>query len=101
LNDFLMSSLNRAVTLIKMNHISMLIPYNLNFNMFRLINIFFNIEGFISKRIDGLSLRSVICLFHFTFVMNYTHSFSTTTTCGFDDDRIAIFMTKLKDIFYG
>ena len=48
-NNFLMATLNRAVPLVEVNQITVLVAKNLDFNMFRVFNIFFKKYGCITE----------------------------------------------------
>src|SRR5579883_1730282 len=55
LDQFLVAALNRALTLAKINYISMLIAEHLDFDMPRIGDVFFNENAAIAKR--GLRFR--------------------------------------------
>ena len=87
--EFLVSSLNRAVSFSQMNYISELISYNLYFHMSRLFNIFFYINIGIPESRFCFILCSYKVLTELFFVMSYSHPFSAPSGCSFYHNRIS------------
>ena len=78
-NNFLMSSLNRAISFIQMNIVSMLITKYLNFDMSWFLNVFFNKHMIITKTFQSFSFSCIQLIKELTFFHNDSHSFSSTT----------------------
>ena len=95
-DDLLMSSLNRAVSLIKMDIIIVLVPKNLNFNMSWLFNILFDQHVVIVETFHTLSLGSLKLIKKVFFLLDYSHTFTTSSKRCFQHNWEADFLCFLK-----
>ena len=87
-NHLLVTALNRALTLTQINHIAMAVGHHLNFNMSRLLNIFFNKDSRVAKTGTGFvsgTLKTVAALI---FVHRHAHAFTSATGGRFKHHRI-------------
>ena len=75
-----------------MNHVSMLICKNLNFNMSWILHEMFNVHLIITECLAGFFLSGQKFLYKFFFGICHTHSFSAATKNGFDDYRKSNFL---------
>ena len=91
----LVTTLNGTFTFIQMNDISILISHDLNFDMMRILNIFFNINRIIAKGCPCFGLRQTESSFHLFFRTYQTHTFSSTSRKCFQHNRIANFISYL------
>lgn len=78
-NNLLMASLHRAVSLIKIDVVTMTITKNLKFNMSWLCDILFNNDVLIIEALKCLSFCCIKLIVKFFFILNNTHSLATTS----------------------
>ena len=99
-DNLLMSSLNRAVSLIKMNDVSLFISQYLHLDMFRVFKIFFNenivyAEGLCSFASGASELRQ-----EFFLGTNNSHTSSAAACCCLEHYRISAALCKLQSFFF-
>ena len=77
-HDLLVTALNRTFTFAQMDHISVIITQYLKFDMMRLFHKFFQVNRIIPKRRKRFRPGGVISFLHLFFLMDQSHTFSTT-----------------------
>lgn len=85
-NNFLVTSLNRAVTLIQVYVVAMAITKHLQFNMARLFDVLFNDDMFVAKALKSLTLGCIELIEELLLMPNDAHALATTTKRCLDDD---------------
>ena len=88
-NHLLVTALNGALPLTQINHIAVAIGHNLNLNMPRLLNIFFNKNAGIAKAGAGLIGGTLKAIAAVSLVPGHAHAFTATTGRGFEHHRVA------------
>lgn len=86
LDDFLVTSLHRAVTLIQVHIIAVFITEHLQLNVTRFLDVLLNNDMFITETFEGLTFGSIQLIEEFFFVSHNTHSLATASERGLDDD---------------
>ncbi len=89
LEHLLVSTLNRAVSLIEMNDMPMLVGEDLDFDMLRSIDEFFDEDLVISKRAARFSARRLEGLDEFGLARNGAHPAPAAAARSLDHDRVA------------
>ena len=98
-DQFLVSSLQRTVTLAQMHDISVLIGQNLYFDMARVFDEFFHIHRTVTKSTQCFGRGGKKSIFHFIFTLYFTHTASAAAGCRFNDHRISHLIGKLSCLF--
>ena len=88
-NHFLVAALNRALTLVQVNHVAMAVTDQLNLNMAWLFNEFFNEDTVVTKAVFGLITATGETLESFLVVEGDAQAFATAASAGFDHHRVA------------
>ena len=83
-----------------MHGVSVMIGYDLKFDVMRIENQFLNVNGRISKRLLCLGARGVKSLHQTRVVMRRAHAATAATGNGFDHDRIADFFRDLDRFLF-
>mmetsp|Transcript_94283 Transcript_94283/g.129880 ORF Transcript_94283/g.129880 Transcript_94283/m.129880 type:complete len:246 (-) Transcript_94283:217-954(-) len=96
LNNLLVSSLHRAVTLIQVNIITVHITENLELDMSRILNVLFDKHIVISKTFHGFSFGLIEHLEEVFFSTNNSHTFATATKNCLKHDWEANFLGFVK-----
>ena len=89
---FLVSSLDRAVAFGEVASFAELVSYDLDFDMSRFLNEFFHIHTIITESSGGLLSSALEGFFEVFFFPYSTHTLSSSTSGGFEHDRIAHFL---------
>src|SRR4051812_32705102 len=89
-----MTALYRTFTFEKMDHVSMLISKDLEFDMSRLSDVFFYEHRTVTESRCGFTNSTFHLFFELAIVLNYTHALTTTSCTGFDQDRITDLFCK-------
>ncbi len=79
-----MSSLHWTISFVKIHIVSMLISKYLDFDMSRLLNVFFKNYMVIIKTFHCFSLGSIELILKFILIPDYSHTFATSTKRCFD-----------------
>ena len=85
--DFLVATLERAITFPEMRHITMRVGDNLNFDMARAFEIFLEIDSVVAEGGLGLCLGCFYRVFEVRFSAGKLHAAATATGRGFHEDR--------------
>ena len=88
LHQLLVAALQRAVTLTKMHDIAMGVGHNLQFDMARAVEVFFQIDLVIAESGLGLGAGNTPGFFKLILGMRHLHAAPATAGSGLDDDRI-------------
>ena len=89
LEDFLMAPLQRAVALSEVDRMTLIIRQGLDFNMARLIEIFFEVDGVIAEGGFGLGFGRRDGAREFIGTADDFHAASAATGRRLDEDRVA------------
>lgn len=100
-NHFLMSSLYRAVSLVKMDIISQLVSENLDLDMSRPSYVLLNEYTIIAESFKCLTFATLQSLHEIFFSSNYPHSFSTSSWDSLYQNRVFHFISFLKQFLRG
>ncbi|KAH3663370.1 hypothetical protein OGAPHI_005360 [Ogataea philodendri] len=98
LNHLLVSSLNRTVSFEQMDNVSVVIGQKLHLNVLWFVQEPFDKAGTVTKGglcLRGCSAESVRNVLTFT---NDSHTTTSTTKGGLDDDRVAVFVHKVLSL---
>ena len=93
LSEFLVTALYRAISFGKVASFSILVTYDLDFDMARLFYEFFHIHTIITESCCSLLSSALESLLEVFFFPYSTHSFSSTSGSGFEHYRIAHFLS--------
>ncbi|KAF5069363.1 hypothetical protein DSECCO2_233500 [anaerobic digester metagenome] len=96
-HHLLMSALNRALALEKVNGVAVLIGQYLKFNMVRRFNIFFDVNGIIPESCFCFGTGAAECTLNVFLPFYQPHSFSASAGRGFNHHR----QTDFPDGFQG
>ncbi|MNE52398.1 hypothetical protein D3C80_1470680 [compost metagenome] len=88
-HNFLMPTLDRAITLVQIQAIAMLVGEHLNLDMARLEYVLLNQHSLITKGGQRFTLCGRQGLCEFAFLLDNLHAFATATCCGFQQNRVA------------
>ena len=80
-----MTSLDRAVSLIKVDIVIVAISKHLEFNVARFLNVLLNDHMLIVKTLSCFSLCCIKLIEELLLVLNYSHAFASSTEGGLDD----------------
>ena len=94
LDDFLVTTLDRAITLKQMDNISMAIGKQLDLDVAGLVEESFNEHSTVAKGLLGLGSGTFKALGKVGLRANNTHATSSTTHGSLDDDGESIFCKK-------
>src|SRR5712671_4240499 len=89
LNQFLVAPLNAAFPLAEMNDFAVLVAKHLKFNVTRVLQKSLRVHIRIPKGLLRLAARCLICRKQLILIAHNAHSPATTTSHGFQDQRIA------------
>ena len=95
-----MSSLNRTISFEQMDHVSVAIGQQLDFNMFWLVQETLDETGSIAERRLGLGSGSLKRIGNIVSFSHHTHTSSTTTKSGLDDNRVSVLFNKLHGFLH-
>ena len=79
LDHLLVTALDRALTLIQMDHVPIFIPEYLHLDMMGVLDILLDIDGIVSERVGRLGTRHTESRFHLILAMYQTHTLSTAS----------------------
>ena len=82
-----MAALQRAIAFTKVNGIALTVAQNLDFNVARLFEIFFEIDGIVAESGLGLGLGRVQRIEQICFRARDFHAASTTARCSLYENR--------------
>jgi hypothetical protein len=91
LNDLLVTTLDRAITLKEMNDVSGAISQQLNLNVAGLVQETLDENGAVTESLLGLGSSTLESLCEVSLTANYTHTTSTTSHSCLDNNRESIF----------
>ena len=91
-----MLALYGTLSFAKMDNVSVLVAQNLKFNMFWVLNIFFDEHRWIVESLFSFAACKVEHLFHLIGMFYNTHASATTARSCLDDNRVANFCCMLK-----
>lgn len=97
LDNLLVTSLHRALTLGHVNVVSMLITKDLILDVLGLLDVFLNENSAITEGGDSLITRDLEALDSFLVVEGNTHTLATTASGGLDHHGIADLVGDLED----
>lgn len=89
LNDLLMSTLDRAITLIHVHIVAMLVTEDLNLDMARMFHVLLHDHVIVIEPLHRLSFGSIKLVHKLGLVANNTHPFATSTERCLEHDREA------------
>jgi len=99
LDNLLVTSLDRAVTLVQMYHVAMVIAKKLNLDVLGSVQEALHKDSAIAERRLGLGSRALKRILEVLLLAHNTHTASTTTKGSLDDDGKAEFISECFDIF--
>lgn len=99
LNDLLVTSLNGAVTLVKVDDVAVAVTKELNLNVLGLIQETLDEDSAVAEGRLSLRCSSLERVLEFLLVANNSHTTTTTSEGGLDDDRKAEFVSEFLDLF--
>jgi len=85
LNDLLMTSLHRAVTLIQVDVVAVSVTEDLELDVSRLLDVLLNYNVLVVETLQSFSLGSIELVMEFFLMANDTHALATTSQGGLDD----------------
>mmetsp|Transcript_12382 Transcript_12382/g.29490 ORF Transcript_12382/g.29490 Transcript_12382/m.29490 type:complete len:246 (-) Transcript_12382:123-860(-) len=83
-----MSPLHRAITLKKVNHVSVVIPHNLNFNMLCSFHELFHKHGSIAEGANCFTDGTAVSLPAILLLVHLPHSSPSTSVCCLEHNRV-------------
>ena len=98
-NQLLVISLDGAVTLAQMDHMTITIRQNLELDMFRMLHKVLQIHGIIAKSCHRLLLGCHKSIFQFILMISHTHAFAAAAKGRLDNDRIPHFFCNGQCFF--
>lgn len=98
LNHFLVTTLNTAVTLEEMDHVSVVVTEQLHFDMLWFIQETLDEDGAVSEGRLGLGSGTFKGVLERLLIPDDTHSAATTAESGLDDDGEAIGVRERLDL---
>ncbi|EJW92250.1 choline dehydrogenase [gut metagenome] len=98
-HNLLVTALYRTFTFEQVNHIAVVVSQNLEFNMVRFFDEFFQVYGIVTKRRHRFRTSRVVSFHHLVFAVDQTHTLTTATHRGFQHDRIANLVTDTYRFF--
>jgi len=90
----LMPSLDRAVSLIKMNDVALFVSQHLYFDVLRVFQIFLDEDIIYAEGFGCLALGASVFVDYVLFVADYSHAASAAACCCFQHYRITAFIGK-------
>jgi hypothetical protein len=94
LDNLLMASLNTAITLVQMDHVSMVVAEKLDFNVLGSVQKALHKDGAVAESRLGFGCSSLKGILQFPLLADDTHTTATTSEGGLDDDWEAIFISE-------
>src|SRR5699024_10379982 len=98
-DEFLVSSLYRAVTVTQIHNVAMRVSHDLHFNVPSVHEISFYVHVTVAEGCHCFSKCSLKLLFHLISIIYSAHSSSTTACCGFYQQWISVNITKGLNFF--
>ena len=98
-NQLLVISLDGAVTLAQMDHMTITIRQNLELDMFRMLHKVLQIHSIIAKSCHRLLLGCHKSIFQFILMISHTHAFAAAAKGRLDNDRIPHFFCNGQCFF--
>jgi hypothetical protein len=98
LDDLLVSPLDGAVTLVKMDNVAMVVTEELDLDMLGLVEEPLDEDGAVAEGALGLGSGSLKGLLEGSLLAHDTHATAATTVGGLDDDGEAILVGELLDL---
>ena len=98
LNYLLVSSLNRAVALEQMHDVALFVPQNLDLDVLRILQIFFDENVVVSERLRRFALRRPVLIDDIRLVANHPHSTASAAGCRFQNHRVSAFISEFHGL---
>ena len=98
LNNLLVSSLDGAVTLVQVNDVTMVVTEELDLNVLGLVKEALNKDSAVTEGSLGLGSSTLKGLLEALLVTDYSHTTTTTTESGLDDNGESILVSELLDL---
>lgn len=98
LDDLLVSSLDRAVTLVQMDNVAMVVTEKLDLNMLGLVKEALNKNGTIAEGSLGLGGGALEVLLQGLLLTDDSHTTTATTISSLDDDGEAVLVGEFLDL---
>jgi hypothetical protein len=99
LDNLLVSSLDGAVTLVQVNDVTMVVTEELDLNVLGLVKEALNKDSTVTKGSLGLGSSTLKGLLEALLVTDYSHTTTTTTESGLDDNGESILVSEILDLF--
>ena len=96
LDDFLITALHRAIALVEVHDIAVLVPEDLDLNVFGAGNVALEEHCGIAKRVERLILRLTQKARQQRWFFHHPHATTTTAEGSFDDQRKTNFVSRLE-----
>ncbi len=97
--ELLMLALNRAFALAQCKHIAVHVTDQLHFDVARMLEIFFHVNGRIAERRFRFGLRLLEGIFQLALFAHHAHATPAAARRGFDDHRITKLGGDLQRLF--
>lgn len=94
-----MTSLDRAVTLVQVNDVSVAVAKKLHLNVLGSVEEALNEDGAVAERRLGLGGGALEGILELFLLPDNSHTTSTTTKSGLDDDWEAVLVSEALDLF--
>lgn len=98
LDDLLVSSLDRAVTLVQMDNVAMVVTEKLDLNMLGLVKEALNKNGTVAEGSLGLGGGALEVLLQGLLLTDDSHTTTATTISSLDDDGEAVLVGEFLDL---
>ena len=99
LDHFLVTSLNRAVTLVQVDHVAVAVTEELDFNVLGLVEEALDEDGAVAKGRLGFGSGALEGILELFLRADNTHTTATTAKGSLDDDGEAVLVSELLDLF--
>src|ERR1041384_6904514 len=96
-NNLLMAALNRTLPLEQVNKLAVVISENLNFDMPRSLDVFFNQQRSAPKTLLGFATGRFNRVYKLTLIANDSHAFAAAARRSFDQNGQADFNSYLTE----
>ena len=100
LNYLLVSSLNRAVALEQMHDVALFVPQNLDLDVLRILQIFFDENVVVSERLRRFALRRPVLIDDIRLFADHTHSPAAAAGCRFQNHRVSAFVSEFHCLVF-
>lgn len=100
-NDFLVAALDGAVPFEQVDQVAVFVPQDLDFDVFRIFQVFFDVDFLAAERFQGFRFGQVVGRPEFRLGGNGAHAAAAAAVDGFDDQRITVFTAEGLYFFQG